>query len=106
MRSVVNCSTGLPAEREALTRAKNGVVKVTGEQHKKQYKLVLAGAGAAAVVAMGAFGAVLGQTPALGAEPGGEIGETVTETTAPSELETSVATPPVEVELPDGYGMG
>lgn len=82
------------------------MVRVTGEQRKKQYRLVLAGAGAAAVVAMGAFGALFGQTPDLGAEPGGEVGETITETTAPTELETSVATPPVEVELPDGYGMG
>lgn len=77
----------------------------------KQLKLVSAGFGACAVVAMGAFGVALSESPSAdtpvqnvstGIEP--TLGETSTETTAPTEPETTVFTPPVEVELPDGYG--
>ncbi|MGV9799306.1 hypothetical protein ACWDTP_14770 [Mycobacterium sp. NPDC003449] len=80
---------------------------MTDEQRKKRnhnYKLVLAGAGSAAVVSMGVFGALLSQAPSSEAEPGGSVGETVTDSTAPTELETSVAKPEVTAEVPDGYG--
>lgn len=83
---------------------------MTEVQRKKQFKLVLAGAGAAAVVAMGTLGAMVSESPAgadtLSDLPAATIGETVTLETGKTELETSVAVPQVKVELPDGYGNG
>lgn len=59
-------------------------------------------------IAMGAFVVVLGvgQVPTAESAPEVSYGETKTSETGVTEIETSVATPPVEVELPDGYGMG
>ncbi|WKG01959.1 hypothetical protein [Mycolicibacterium sp. HK-90] len=80
---------------------------MTGDERNKRTKYVMAGVGAIALAAMGAVGAMV---PISGAEtgpvPAATAGETITKSTAPSELETSVATPPVKVELPDGYGNG
>ncbi|CQD18485.1 hypothetical protein A5731_24715 [Mycolicibacterium conceptionense] len=68
----------------------------------------MAGVGAIALASMGALGAVMVQVPVSGATvgplPAAGKGETVTKTTAPSELETSFAKPTVKVDLPDGYG--
>ncbi|AFP41309.1 hypothetical protein MSMEI_4865 [Mycolicibacterium smegmatis MC2 155] len=75
---------------------------------RMKIKYTLAGLGAAAAVSMGAFG-VLGGSGLSGSAQfdealGPTMGETSTQTGAPTELETSIATPPIEVELPDGYG--
>lgn len=72
----------------------------------------MAGVGALALAVMGAFGAMVTEAPISGAvigpvigpRPAASVGETVTKSTTPSELETSVATPPVKAEPPDGYG--
>lgn len=66
----------------------------------------MAGAGAIALAGMGLLGATVAEVPTNGAVPAVQIGETETQTTAPSELETSFATPTVKAELPDGYGNG
>ncbi|MCV7003674.1 hypothetical protein H7J34_26215 [Mycolicibacterium alvei] len=66
----------------------------------------MAGVGALALATMGAFGAMVAEAPNNGAVPAANVGETVTKTTAPSELETSFAKPTVKVDLPDGYGNG
>jgi hypothetical protein len=76
----------------------------------KQWKLASAAIGAGALVAMGSLGAALAdESSSVGifSEPADmTIGETETSTTAETEIETSLATPPVTAELPDGYGMG
>ncbi|WP_234794141.1 hypothetical protein [Mycolicibacterium flavescens] len=65
----------------------------------KRIKLLLAMAGAGALLAMGGLTAVLEQSvaqpaPAVVAAPEISTGETSTKTTAPSAPETSVAVPP------------
>ncbi|MGX9787162.1 hypothetical protein [Mycobacterium sp. MMS18-G62] len=73
----------------------------------KQLKLIAAGIGASAVVAMGAVTVVLTQAPAgngtFGKGPEITLGDTVTTTTPPSKPETSVATPPVTATTPSGF---
>ncbi|WP_234801898.1 hypothetical protein [Mycolicibacterium conceptionense] len=80
---------------------------MTGDERNKRTTRVMAGVGAIALASMGALGAVMGEVPVSGATvgplPAGKA-ETVTKTTAPSELETSFAKPTVKVDLPDGYG--
>lgn len=65
----------------------------------KQLKMVFAGMGASAALAMGALGVALGQAPSdiatLSEDPEITLGETTTKTTAPTEPETSVVTPPI-----------
>jgi hypothetical protein len=77
------------------------------EVKSSQLKLVAAGIGASAVVAMGAFAVVSAQAPAgsgtFGEGPEITLGETVTTTTPPSKPETSVATPPVTATTPSGF---
>lgn len=80
------------------------------EKHRNQYRLVMAGGGVAAAVAMAVLGPMMVPSSSGGA-PFGEApkvsaGETSTETHAPTEIETTFAEPPVKVELPDGYGNG
>jgi hypothetical protein len=75
------------------------VVKV----RSKQLKLGAATLGTSALLAMGAFGVVSGVSSAQDdppSPPNPEItlGETSTSTTAPTEIETSVATPEVTAE--------
>jgi len=76
----------------------------------KRLKLVAAGLGAAAAVAMGALGASFAQaadstgTFSEGAEI--TLGETSTASVAPTELATTFATPPVTAEPPQGFGNG
>lgn len=79
---------------------------MTGDERSKRTKYAMAGVGAVALTAMGAFGAMVAEAPSSGAVPAVNVGETVTKTTAPTELETSFAKPTVKVDLPDGYGNG
>ena len=77
---------------------------------KSRFKLVAAGIGASAAVAMGALGASLAAQPAATGtvSEGAEItlGETTTSSVAPSELATTFVTPPVTAERPDGFAAG
>ncbi|MEV0674001.1 hypothetical protein [Mycobacterium sp. NPDC050441] len=79
---------------------------MTGDERSKRTKYAMAGVGAIALAAMGAFGTMVAEAPSSGAVPAVKVGETETKTTAPTELETSFAKPTVKVELPDGYGNG
>ena len=69
-----------------------------------QLKLAAAGIGAGALVAMGALTVVLSDAPgSIGEGPEITLGETSTSTTAPTTVETSVATPPVTATTPEGF---
>jgi hypothetical protein len=76
----------------------------------KQLKLAAAGIGAGAAIAMGvvglSFAGMPGSTGSL--SDGAEItmGETSTESVAPTAMETTFVTPPVTAEPPDGFGNG
>jgi hypothetical protein len=76
----------------------------------KQLKLVAAGIGAGAAVAMGALGASLAGEPngpgTLSEGPEITMGETTTSSVAPSEIATTFVTPPVTAERPDGFAAG
>jgi hypothetical protein len=76
----------------------------------KQLKVVAAGIGASAAVAMGALGmAFAGDSSSAGVmSEGAEItlGETTTSSLAPTELATTFVTPPVTAEKPDGFAPG
>jgi hypothetical protein len=73
------------------------------EVKSSQLKVVAAGIGAGALVAMGALTVVLSDPPgALGEGPEITLGETTTSTTAPAELATSIASPTLTAHLPDG----
>jgi hypothetical protein len=80
------------------------------EVKSSQLKVLAAGVGASAVVAMGALTVVFGEAPAgtgtVGEGPEITLGETVTTTTPPSKPETSVATPEVTASTPEGFGNG
>jgi hypothetical protein len=79
------------------------------EVKSKKLKLVSAGVGASAVVAMGALGVTLGEAPSgtstVSEGPEITLGETTTSTTAPLEPVTSIAVPPVTATPPEGFGM-
>ncbi|MFV1365267.1 hypothetical protein ABQF17_09630 [Mycolicibacterium elephantis] len=68
----------------------------------QQLKLIFAGVGVGAIIAMGALGAVFAPVPAgtgtVSQEPDMTLGETTTSTTANTELETPAATPEVTAE--------
>lgn len=72
----------------------------------KQFKLISAGIGAGAVIAMGALGAVFtgasGDMQTVVQGPDMTLGETTTSTTAPLEPETPVAEPEVTAEPAPG----
>ncbi|MGH3676026.1 MAG: hypothetical protein ACRDU5_09880 [Mycobacterium sp.] len=73
-----------------------------------QVKRLLAAIGASAVVAMGAFAVALSGdngTRTVVSDPEATLGETSTSSTAPEELEISVASPTVTAEPPDGFGI-
>jgi hypothetical protein len=76
----------------------------------KQLKVVAAGIGAGAAVAMAALGiAFAGDPNSAGImSESGEItlGETTTQTAGATELETTFVTPPVTAEKPDGFDAG
>lgn len=76
----------------------------------KPLKLVAAGIGAGAAVAMGVLGLSFAQTPnSTGTHSEGAevtLGETSTESAAPTELATTFVSPPVTAEPPDGFGNG
>ena len=76
----------------------------------KRLKVVAAGIGASAAVAMGALGmAFAGDPNSTGIlSESGEItlGETTTSSVAPTELATTFVTPPVTAEKPDGFDTG
>jgi hypothetical protein len=80
------------------------------ELNPKQLKLVAAGIGAGAAIAMGALGlAFAGESNTVGVfSEGAEItlGETTTSSIAPTELATTFVTPPVTAERPDGFEAG
>jgi hypothetical protein len=72
-----------------------------------QLKLVAAGIGAGALVAMGTLTVVFSAAPGtLGEGPEVTLGETTTSSVAPTELATTFVTPPVTAERPDGFDMG
>ena len=72
--------------------------------NSSQLKLAAAGIGAGALVGMGALTVVIGEAPgSIGEGPEITLGETTTSTTAPSEVETSIATPPVTATTPEGF---
>jgi hypothetical protein len=68
-----------------------------------QLKLVAAGIGAGALVAMGALTVVFSDAPGAVSE-GPTLDETTTVSVAPTELATTFVTPPVTAEVPDGFG--
>jgi hypothetical protein len=76
------------------------------EVKSSQLKLMAAGIGAGALVAMGTLTVVFsdapGRTGTLGDGPVMTLGETTTSTTAPAELATSVASPTLTAHLPEG----
>jgi len=76
----------------------------------KQLKLVAAGIGAGAAVAMGAMGAVFAgaadSTGVVGEGAEVTLGETTTSSLAPTELATTFVTPPVTAERPEGFAQG
>ena len=76
----------------------------------KQLKVVAAGIGAGAAVAMGALGvAFAGHPDSVGImSDAAEItlGETTTSSVAPTQLATTFVTPPVTAERPDGFAAG
>ena len=88
-----------------VANTKNSEVK-----NRTQVRFLMAVAGAAAAVAMAVLGPVMAQSSSaagiFGDMPQASVSETETKSTAPSEPETTFATPPVKVELPDGYGNG
>ena len=70
-----------------------------------QLKLVAAGIGAGALVAMGTLTVVFSDAPGTVSEgPEVTLGETTTSSVAPTELATTFVTPPVTAEPPDGFG--
>jgi hypothetical protein len=78
------------------------------EVKSRQLKLVSAGIGASAVVAMTALGVALAKAPSGTSnisEPEITTGETVTTTTGQTEIPTSVAEPPVTATPPEGFAM-
>ena len=69
-----------------------------------QLKLVAAGIGAGALVAMGTLTVVLSDAPGtVGEGPEVTLGETTTSSVAPTQLATTFVTPPVTAERPDGF---
>jgi hypothetical protein len=72
-----------------------------------QLKLVAAGIGAGALVAMGTLTVVFSDAPGTVSEgPEVTLGETTTSSIAPTELATTFVTPPVTAERPDGFDSG
>jgi hypothetical protein len=72
-----------------------------------QIKKLSAVAGGSAVIAMGVLAVTLGHAPtAVSAPQEVSYGETVTEEAGVTELETSLAVPPVTATPPEGFGMG
>jgi hypothetical protein len=78
--------------------------------NSKQLKLVAAGVGAGAAVTMGVLGITFAQSPGgagtVSEGPELTLGETSTESVAPTSLETTFVTPPVTAEPPEGFSMG
>lgn len=69
-----------------------------------QLKLVAAGVGTSALVAMGALTVIVSDAPgSVGQGPEVTLGETTTSTTAPAELATSIASPTLTAHTPDGF---
>jgi hypothetical protein len=74
------------------------------EVNPSQLKLVAASIGAGALVAMGAVTVVFSGPPgSLSDGPEVTLGETITSTTAPASLATSVASPTLTAHTPDGF---
>jgi len=88
-----------PSVRWTLTKHRMEWSKVKSSQ----LKLVAAGIGAGALVAMGALTVVFSDAPGAVSE-GPTLGETTTVSVAPTELATTFVTPPVTAEVPDGFG--
>jgi hypothetical protein len=77
------------------------------EVKSSQLKVVAAGIGASALVAMGALTVVFSDAPGnVGEGPEITLGETTTSTTGATELETSIAVPEVTASVPEGFGNG
>ncbi|WP_123028488.1 hypothetical protein [Mycolicibacterium stellerae] len=75
--------------------------------NSQKLKLVSAGIGASAVVAMGTLTAVLSEdsgSASVVSNPEMTLGETSTIEQAATEIETSLAVPEVTAEPPDGFG--
>ncbi|MDT5015532.1 MAG: hypothetical protein QOD39_1692 [Mycobacterium sp.] len=75
--------------------------------NSKQLKLAAAGIGAGAAVAMGVMGMSFAQTPdstgTFSEGPEITMGETTTESVAPTELATTFVSPTVTAERPAGF---
>jgi hypothetical protein len=72
----------------------------------EQVKLAAAGVGAGAAVALGVIGLTAEQpisTSTFGQGPEVTMGQTSTESVAPTELETTFVTPPVTANKPAGF---
>jgi hypothetical protein len=77
------------------------------EVKSSQLKLVAAGIGAGALVAMGALTVVFSEAPGSISEgPELTLGETTTSTTGATELATTFASPEVTASVPEGFGNG
>jgi hypothetical protein len=77
------------------------------EVKSSQLKLVAAGIGAGALVAMGTLTVVFSDAPGtVGAGPEVTLGQTTTSTTAPAQLATSIASPTLTAQRPDGFAQG
>jgi len=77
--------------------------------NSKQLKLAAAGIGGGAAIAMGVIGLSAGAPDSTGTFSEGPevtLGETTTESVAPTELETTFVVPEVTAEPPDGFGNG
>lgn len=76
----------------------------------RQLKLLAAGIGVGAAVAMGALGTTFAAQPASTGtiSEGAEItlGETTTSSAAPTEIVTTFVTPPVTADRPAGFEPG
>lgn len=73
----------------------------------QKLKLISAAVGGSAVVAMGALTMGLANDSAsttVVSDPELTLGETTTSETGVTEIETSLAVPPVTAEPPDGFG--
>jgi hypothetical protein len=98
MGPLVKCPLSRPFDGR-LTKHRMEWSKVKSSQ----LKLVAAGIGAGALVAMGALTVVFSDAPGAVSE-GPTLGETSTVSVAPTELATTFVTPPVTADVPDGFG--
>lgn len=94
--------------RGGLTRDQEGWSEVEPKNNHRRFKVVSAGAGLTAVVAMGALGVLASRASTdvqMWSEPEMTTGETVMQSTAEESPQTSVATPPFTFTTPEGFAV-